>query len=443
MEMNTLEVFGQQLNNLAFNNTFICSNASTEPKTITFPTSYNLNSNLAFKVVFVNGHDCGSATYNFTLNGKPVKMNNSGTYQNLPVIQNGSTFYSIQPGMTLDLYYDNTQDAFVVVGNPVVISNSSEKVLADGSRLWLFTKDKISSDLGLTAGSYGGNAATATNADTVDGYHASESDAGSTVVARTASGYVNATYFHDNHGDENINSYGTPRLVFKGNNDGYLRSTDPANVSVGYASSAGNADTVDGQHFAYSNTDNNPTYLWGTNSNGSSILAHRASMSVASADQAYKVFTQSHPGSWWLNAEFDGSSLFILDTIEAGGSRIPIKVGQSGNADTVDGYHVGGSGAAGNLIPVQTSSFSGTSGYIVYTNGLIIQWGYASDGDSGRNVIMPLSFTSVDTYIFNCSILVNTAANNEFIIGQSKVSGNNFKIDTNQNRPFMWLAIGY
>lgn len=74
---------------------------------------------------------------------------------------------------------------------------------------------------------------------------------------------------------------------------------------------------------------------------------------------------------------------------------------------------------------------------------MIIQWGYASNGDSGRNVIMPLSFTSVDTYIFNCSILTNTAANNEFIIGRNKVSGNNFTIDTNQNRPFMWLAIGY
>lgn len=389
MEMDTLEVFGQQLNNLAFNNTFICSNASTEPKTITFPTSYNLNSNLAFKVVFVNGHDCGSAAYNFTLNGKFIKMNNSGTYQNLPVIQNGSTFYSIQPGMTLDLYYDSTQDAFIVVGNPVVISNSSEKVLADGSKLWLFTKDKISSDLGLTASSYGGNAATATNADTVDGYHANESDAGSTIVARTASGYVNATYFHDNHGDENINSYGTPRLVFKGNNDGYLRSTDPANVSVGYAGSAGNADTVDNQHFTYSNTDNNPTYLWGTNSNGSSILASRASMSVFSADQAYKVFTQSHPDSWWLNANFDNVSLFILDTIATDGSHIPIKVGQSDNADTVDGYHVGSS--AGQLVPVSNQSWSGSSGYIVYGNGLIIQWGSKAAGiyDVTFNIVFP------------------------------------------------------
>lgn len=39
------------------------------------------------------------------------------------------------------------------------------------SYVWTYIKGKISSDLGLTASSYGGNAATATNADKLDGYH--------------------------------------------------------------------------------------------------------------------------------------------------------------------------------------------------------------------------------------------------------------------------------
>ena len=67
---------------------------------------------------------------------------------------------------------------------------------------------------------------------------------------------------------------------------GAAQSTDWEKISAGYADSAGNADTVDSQHFTYSNSDNNPTYLWGTNSNGSSILAHRASMSVNYANSA-------------------------------------------------------------------------------------------------------------------------------------------------------------
>lgn len=47
-----------------------------------------------------------------------------------------------------------------------------------------------------------------------------------------------------------------------------------------------NADTVDGQHFNYSNTSNSPTYLWATNANGTSFLAARASMSVNYANSA-------------------------------------------------------------------------------------------------------------------------------------------------------------
>ena len=48
----------------------------------------------------------------------------------------------------------------------------------------------------------------------------------------------------------------------------------------------GNADTVDGQHFSYSNSSNSPTYLWATNSNGSSFLAARGSISVNYANSA-------------------------------------------------------------------------------------------------------------------------------------------------------------
>lgn len=48
----------------------------------------------------------------------------------------------------------------------------------------------------------------------------------------------------------------------------------------------GNADTVDGQHFSYSNDSNSPIYLWATNSNGSSFLADRGSINVNYANSA-------------------------------------------------------------------------------------------------------------------------------------------------------------
>jgi len=52
------------------------------------------------------------------------------------------------------------------------------------------------------------------------------------------------------------------------------------------ATSAGNADTVDGQHFSWANSHNNPTYLWGADSNGNGFLASRAAMVVGSATNA-------------------------------------------------------------------------------------------------------------------------------------------------------------
>lgn len=69
-----------------------------------------------------------------------------------------------------------------------------------------------------------------TNADTVDGYHASEGAYGSTVAARDANGYLNAVIFHDSFPTENINSYSSPTVMFKGNGDGYLRNTSLADL---------------------------------------------------------------------------------------------------------------------------------------------------------------------------------------------------------------------
>lgn len=89
-----------------------------------------------------------------------------------------------------------------------------------------------------SSGSITGNAATANNADMVDGYHASASAQGSTVGVRDANGFFNAVIFHDNWGEENINSYSSPKIMFKGNNDGFLRNTDPSNVKVGAATTA-------------------------------------------------------------------------------------------------------------------------------------------------------------------------------------------------------------
>lgn len=72
----------------------------------------------------------------------------------------------------------------------------------------------------------------------------------------------------------------------------WYRVIDSNNIgsqSVNYASSAGNADTVDSQHFKWSNDSNSPTYLWAANSSGTAFLCARGSMSVNYANSAGSV----------------------------------------------------------------------------------------------------------------------------------------------------------
>lgn len=72
-------------------------------------------------------------------------------------------------------------------------------------------------------------------------------------------------------------------------NNAVIHAGNIGSQSVSYATSSGNADTVDSQHFSYSNDSNSPTYLWATNSNGSSFLAARGSISVNYANSAGSV----------------------------------------------------------------------------------------------------------------------------------------------------------
>ena len=78
-----------------------------------------------------------------------------------------------------------------------------------------------------------------------------------------------------------------------------------SNISVNYANSAGNADTVDGQHFNWNNNKNDHTYLWAASDNGNAYLVHRASISVNYATYARYVYCTS--GNY-LNFQWSGQN---------------------------------------------------------------------------------------------------------------------------------------
>jgi hypothetical protein len=117
------------------------------------------------------------------------------------------------------------------------------------------------------------------------------------------------------------------------NTDGYI---DYANS----AGSATNADTVDGQHFAWSNWSNSPTYLWASDANGSGYLAARGSISVNYANSA---------GSAPANG---------------------------GNSDTVDGYHISQDLSFSAEPVFYNVRFNGSDIYGTFTKytGLVDNW---------------------------------------------------------------------
>jgi hypothetical protein len=72
-----------------------------------------------------------------------------------------------------------------------------------------------------------------------------------------------------------------------------VQGTSPFLIDSSTLVSNLNADLVDGQHFSYTNTNNTPTYLWGTSSNGTNYLVSRASMHSGIADKVSTIASTS------------------------------------------------------------------------------------------------------------------------------------------------------
>lgn len=144
-KFNHIDVRGTKKVPSAFGNVFISADSISAAKTVTFPDGY-LNGatpepNLAFKVVFANGHNAANASSYLSLNGIVVVSNQNGVLAPIPIhamTEGGSTVYKVlQANTVLELYYTadydgNNAPAFVVIGNPVVLSSADYTIYADG-----------------------------------------------------------------------------------------------------------------------------------------------------------------------------------------------------------------------------------------------------------------------------------------------------------------------
>lgn len=123
----------------SFANLLLASGGVTDAKTVTFPDGYDVTdgSNMTFRVLFPYGHNGQS---NMTLNGKAVVVNKHGTLIPLPYHNISSTYKSLQANTVLEMYYTSNYDgnntpAFVIVGNPIVLSSNNYIIYADGKNV--------------------------------------------------------------------------------------------------------------------------------------------------------------------------------------------------------------------------------------------------------------------------------------------------------------------
>lgn len=133
-------------------NLFTVSGSVGGTKSLTLSDGFINNgapeANLIVPLLFPNGHnDLGpSLNLEITVTGVtnpiPVVSNQNGTLSPIPhheMLEGGSTVYKVvDPNTILNVYYtadyDGSQNpAFVVVGNPLVLSSSTYSIYADGS----------------------------------------------------------------------------------------------------------------------------------------------------------------------------------------------------------------------------------------------------------------------------------------------------------------------
>lgn len=129
-----------------FGTVIINTDAIEADKELLVPYGYELDSEIALKVAFINGHNCVDASTPLTVkikyadgsyieeSGNPkeiaVKVNQYGTLVNLPIHNISSTYKCLDPNTVLEMYYNGTD--FVVIGNPTVLASDNYEIKANG-----------------------------------------------------------------------------------------------------------------------------------------------------------------------------------------------------------------------------------------------------------------------------------------------------------------------
>jgi len=253
-------------------------------------------------------------------------------------------------------------------------------------------------------------------------------DAQSSIYADTFesdAGYLELCYYTGTGVRVGQGANGNKSLWASGLYDNGNRVYSAANPQVNIS---GDANSVDGQHFAWSNTDNNPSYLWGSNSNGSVFLVARSAMNCNYATSAGSapanggtasnctVNTDRTDSSWYQVMWTTTGSTTLYST-----ANVTIRssayggIGFNGSGWYIEGnasyglysntgfYAAGGLWDAGNRV-YSAGNPQGSCGYATTAGNANALGGYtASEAAAGSTIALRTSGGYIMATYFNCS----------------------------------------
>lgn len=312
-----------------------------------------------------------------------------------------------------------------VVGNRLVVRDTNGNIKAS-----TFIGNLTGTATEATHAASATSAASATNAN----YATSAGSADAANYANQLQAFTGDDFSGGNHFIKAIRDpNGWPMRLWTCYNGGAKQSND---ISVHYADSAGSASSAGSATSATSAT-------------------HAAGLLINGVtwDSVWTWSGQSGQPSWLWGSN-DGTNMYVWNpsnfsvayAASAGNATSANSATSAGNADTLDGYHAGGS--AGQLVPVSQQGWDSNGGYIVYANGLLIQWGLVSAPSSGHktNVTFPISYFNIPAISINTRGVSNSDYG-ESRLGQVIGTTSGFSCDTNVGQTdktrLYWMAIGY
>ena len=174
------------------------------------------------------------------------------------------------------------------------------------------------------------------------------------------------------------------------NDTGYITSSG----SCAYATSAGNADKVDGVHVTWAGELTSTNYLVAWEANGSALRAIKpANVTVGNSDKLDGVHANGLLTA--LSNSDKGISITVGGTTKSV-SNISVNYASSaGNADTVDGYHVNGNNVApyGHIPSIESDGVMEVGKYIDFHNDNSGKYDFSTrlqtTGNYGNSVYLP------------------------------------------------------